>query len=183
MATEVTVTGGTSISVSLNKNVLTTVETQGSSVNVTQATPAQTVVSSGSSVTPLTVTAPASNKISLTSQVSREVSVQAKRRNQISVVAQGLRGLPGPAGADGQDGQDGILALFYDPDPTLGAPLDVNNFDIFNSVDGGDITFTPSSTGHINLNGTVFFKAFEEAPEPFAGGMYRDADNNLYFGC
>lgn len=186
MATEVTVTGGTSISVSLNKNVLTTVETQGSSVSVTQATPAQTVVSSGSSVQPLIVNSPASNKISLTSQVSREVSVQAKRRNQISVVTQGVRGLPGPAGADGQDGQDGqdgILALFYDPDPTLGAPLDVNGFNIFTSVEGGDVTFTPSSTGHINLNGTVFFKEFEEAPEPFEGGMYRDSDNNLYFGC
>ena len=108
---------------------------------------------------PLTVNSPASNKISLTSQVSREVSVQAKRRNQISVIAQGLRGLPGPAGADGQDGQDGqdgILALFYDPDPTLGAPLDVNNYSIFNSVEGGDITFTPSQTGHINLDGSCF---------------------------
>lgn len=183
MATEVTVTGGTSISVSLNKNVLTTVETQGNAISVTQGTASQTVVSASPRSNPLTVTAPASNRIALSSKGSTDVTVQAKRKNQISVLQQGLRGLPGAPGQDGQDGQDGILALFYDPDPTLGAPLDVNGFNIFTSVDGGDVTFTPSTTGHINLNGTVFFKEFEEAPEPFEGGMYRDSDNNLYFGC
>ena len=185
MATEVTVTGGTSISVSLNNNVLTTVETKGNSIDVTQEPASQTVVSSSRVVTPLTVSPPRSNKVFVSNEISREVSVQAKRRNEISV-QQGIRGLPGPAGqdgADGADGADGVLELYLDPDPTLGAPLDVNGFNLFTSVVGGDITFTPSGTGHINLDGTVFFKSFDEAPEPFEGGMYRDSDNNLYFGC
>lgn len=182
MATEVTVSGGTSISVSLNKNVLTTVETQANSINVTQGTASQTIVSASPRSNPLTVTAPVSNRVALSSRGSTDVTVQAKRKNQISVLQQGLRGEPGAPGQDGQDGQDGILALIYDPDPTLGAPLDVNGFNLFTSVDGGDIRFTPSSTGHINLDGTVFFKEFTEEPEPFEGGMYRDSDNNLYFG-
>lgn len=184
MATEVTVTGGTSISVSLNNNVLTTVETKGNSINVTQEPASQTVVSSSRVVTPLTVSSPRSNKVFVSNEISREVSVQAKRRNEISV-QQGIRGLPGPAGQDGQDGQDGadgILELFLDPSPQLGAALDVNDHSIFTSVEGGDIIFTPSQTGYINLNGTVFFKEFDEAPDPFEGGMYRDSDNNLYFG-
>lgn len=184
MATEVTVTGGTSISVSLNNNVLTTVETRGNSIDVTQEPASQTVVSSTRVVTPLTVSPPKSNKVFVSNEISREVSVQAKRRNEISV-QQGVRGLPGPAGQDGQDGQDGadgILELFLDPSPQLGAPLDVNGHSIFTSVNGGDIVFTPSQTGHINLDGTVFFKQFDEAPEPFEGGMYRDSNNNLYFG-
>ena len=181
MATEVTVTGGTSISVSLNNNVLTTVETRGNSIDVTQEPASQTVVSSSRVVTPLTVSPPRSNKVFVSNEISREVSVQSKRRNEISV-QQGIRGLPGPAGQDGQDGADGILELFLDPSPQLGAALDVNGHSIFTSVNGGDIIFTPSQTGYINLNGTVFFKEFEEPPTPFEGGMYRDSDNNLYFG-
>lgn len=67
--------------------------------------------------------------------------------------------------------------------PQLGGDLDVNAFSLV-SVSNGDITFTPNGTGHINLDGVIEFKRFPTASPPtaFAGGMYADEDDNLYFG-
>jgi hypothetical protein len=47
-----------------------------------------------------------------------------------------------------------------------------------------DITFTPNGTGHVNLDGVVEFKRFTAASPPtaFAGGMYADDADELYFG-
>lgn len=43
-----------------------------------------------------------------------------------------------------------------------------------------DITFT--TTGKINLDGTIRFKRFSSPPTAFEGGMYADDQDDLYFG-
>ncbi len=66
--------------------------------------------------------------------------------------------------------------------PQLGGNLDVQTFNLFTSSTNGDIQFTPQGTGSINLDGTVKFKSFTQAPTAFEGGMYADSNDNLYFG-
>ena len=66
--------------------------------------------------------------------------------------------------------------------PQLGGNLDVQTFNLFTSTTNGDIQFTPSGTGSINLDGTVKFKRFTSAPTAFEGGMYADNNDDLYFG-
>ena len=182
MATEVKVSGGTSISVTLNQNVLTTVETETSSVHVTQPASSQTVISTATVTTPLTVKTPAKNKISVTQQVTRSVDVLPQSPNQVTILAKGLKGDPGADGAPGPAGPagSGIATLFDDDSPQLGANLDLLTRTLFTSVAETDITFTP--TGSINLDGTVKFKRFTDVPDPFEVGMYADNNNNLYFG-
>lgn len=77
----------------------------------------------------------------------------------------------------------GLQNVVEDTTPQLGGDLDVNSYSLV-SVSNGDITFTPNGTGHINLDGVVEFKRFPAASPPtaFAGGMYADDDDNLYFG-
>lgn len=77
----------------------------------------------------------------------------------------------------------GLQNVVDDTSPQLGANLDVNSFSLV-SVTNGDITFTPNGTGRVNLDGVVEFKRFPtgSAPAAFAGGMYADEDDNLYFG-
>ena len=66
--------------------------------------------------------------------------------------------------------------------PQLGGNLDVQTFNLFTSSTNGDIQFTPQGTGSINLDGTLKFKRFTSAPTAFAGGMYADNNDDLYFG-
>jgi hypothetical protein len=77
----------------------------------------------------------------------------------------------------------GLENVVEDLTPQLGGDLDVNGQSIV-SVSNGDIVFTPNGTGHINLDGVVEFKRFPAASPPtaFAGGMYADDDDNLFFG-
>jgi hypothetical protein len=77
----------------------------------------------------------------------------------------------------------GLDNVVEDLTPQLGGDLDVNGQSIV-SVSNGDIIFTPNGTGHINLDGVVEFKRFPAASPPtaFAGGMYADDDDNLFFG-
>lgn len=187
MATEVVVSGGPSISVTLNKSVLTTVETETTSVHVTPAKKAETIVSTATVSTPLTVSQPAKNKVSVTQQVTKVVDVTPQAPNEVTILAKGAKGDkgdPGAAGPAGADGAPGSGSLFNDPSPQLGANLDVQTFSLFTSSANQDITFTPSGTGSINLDGTLKFKRFEvdAPPTPFAGGMYADKNDNLYFG-
>ena len=72
--------------------------------------------------------------------------------------------------------------LVNDTSPQLGGNLDVQTFNLFTSSTNGDIQFTPSGTGSINLDGTLKFKRFISAPTAFEGGMYADSSDNLYFG-
>jgi len=69
-----------------------------------------------------------------------------------------------------------------DDSPQLGGNLDVQTRSLFTSTTDGDIQLTPNGTGSINLDGTVKFKRFSSAPDPFEGGMYADNADNLYFG-
>ena len=187
MATEVKVSGGTSISVTLNQNTLTTVETETTSVHVTHPPKYQNVISTANVAAPLTVSEPAKNKISVTQQVTRAVDVLPQSPSQVTILARGPKGDKGDqgeAGPAGADGAPGSGSLFNDPAPQLGANLDVQTFSLFTSSTNQDITFTPSGTGSINLDGTIKFKRFEldATPNPFPGGMYADKNDNLYFG-
>ena len=80
----------------------------------------------------------------------------------------------------------GLENVHEDTSPQLGGDLDVHyngtTRSIINSSSGGDIQFTPTSTGRINLDGLVEFKRFSSPPDAFVGGMYADNQNNLYFG-
>ena len=80
-------------------------------------------------------------------------------------------------------GGGGLENVVEDLTPELGGDLAVNGKSIV-SKSNGDITFTPNGTGRINLDGLVEFKQFDPATPPtaFAGGMYADTDDNLYFG-
>ena len=184
MPTEVKVSGGTSISVTLNQNVLTTVETETSSVHITHPPKYQNIVSTASVATPLTVSTPAKNKISVTQHVTRAVDVLPQSPNQVTILAKGPKGDPGADGIPGPQGPagSGIASVFDDDSPQLGANFDLLNRSLFTSSFDTDasISFTP--TGSINLDGTVKFKRFSDVPDPFEGGMYADDNNNLYFG-
>ena len=74
-----------------------------------------------------------------------------------------------------------------DTSPELGGNLDLKTFGFITSSSDQDIAITPSGTGKIKLNGTVdleqaHFKAQTATPTAIAGGMYRDNNDNLYFG-
>ena len=75
-----------------------------------------------------------------------------------------------------------LFNVVDDATPQLGGNLDVQSYSLFTSATDQDITFTPSGTGSINLDGTVQFKRFASAPTAFEGGMYADDNDNLYFG-
>jgi hypothetical protein len=77
----------------------------------------------------------------------------------------------------------GLQNVVEDPTPELGGNLDVLTQSIVSSSNR-DITFTPNGTGHVNLDGVVEFKRFTAASPPtaFAGGMYADDADELYFG-
>ena len=77
----------------------------------------------------------------------------------------------------------GLDNVVEDLTPQLGGDLDVNGQSIV-SVSNGDIVFTPNGTGHVNLDGVVEFKRFPAGSPPtaFAGGMYADDSDNLFFG-
>lgn len=77
----------------------------------------------------------------------------------------------------------GLDNVVEDLTPQLGGDLDVSGQSIV-SVSNGDIVFTPNGTGHVNLDGVVEFKRFPVASPPtaFAGGMYADDSDNLFFG-
>jgi hypothetical protein len=62
--------------------------------------------------------------------------------------------------------------------------VEATTHSIVNSNSGADIQFTPTSTGKINLDGVVKFKRFpaDSPPSFFAGGMYADDNDDLYFG-
>tara|TARA_R100001510_G_scaffold15121_1_gene12533 strand:- start:27227 stop:27721 length:495 start_codon:yes stop_codon:yes gene_type:complete len=82
----------------------------------------------------------------------------------------------------------GLDNVVEDTSPQLGGDLDLFDgttaFKITTTQSNGHIQFTPNGTGKINLDGVVEFKRFASGSEPdaFAGGMYADDDNNLYFG-
>ena len=80
-------------------------------------------------------------------------------------------------------GAGGLENVVEDTTPQLGGDLDTNTFSLV-TTNNRDITFTPNGTGHINLDGVVEFKRFApaDAPTAFAGGMYADTNDNLYFG-
>lgn len=81
-----------------------------------------------------------------------------------------------------QIGGGGLENIVEDETPQLGGDLEVNGFSIISANTNEDITFTPNGTGSINLDGTIKFKRFSEPPPAFAGGMYADDSDNLYFG-
>lgn len=78
---------------------------------------------------------------------------------------------------------DGLDNVVEDETPQLGGDLDVNGNSIV-STGNADIVFTPAGTGRVNLDGVVEFKRFpaDSPPAAFAGGMYADDNDNLYFG-
>lgn len=78
----------------------------------------------------------------------------------------------------------GDFEVVDDLSPQLGGNLEVNGFSIISAQTNEDIVFTPNGTGHINLDGIVEFRRFksEDPPPAFAGGMYADDKDNLYFG-
>jgi len=88
----------------------------------------------------------------------------------------------------GSGSGSGLENVVEDLTPRLGGDLDVydgtTTHSIINSNSGADIQFTPTGTGKINLDGVVEFKRFApaDAPTAFAGGMYADTNDNLYFG-
>ena len=77
----------------------------------------------------------------------------------------------------------GLQNVVEDTTPELGGNLDVLTQSIVSSSDR-NITFTPNGTGRVNLDGLVEFKQFAAAtpPQAFAGGMYADDADDLYFG-
>lgn len=186
MPTDVITSAGNSITLSVNKNILTTVNTQSSSVSLEQGAPLQAVVNGPLSSFPISVPAPTKSKLTVKEIQGTSVSLSPRSPVSVELLHKGPKGDQGERGADGVDGVDGggLESLFADPSPKLGSPLDVNGFNLYTRVTGGDIRFTPHSTGSINLDGTVKFKRFEvdAPPTPFAGGMYADKDDNLYFG-
>jgi len=186
MATEVKVSGGNSITVSVNENVLTSVTGEKNKIEVTQPAALAPVVSTTQAKVKVNVTPNPNNNISVTQQVVRSVEISSPVQNQVSVLGQGVKGDKGDQGLPGIDGVDGggLISLFHDPSPKLGQALDVFTHSIFTTSVDGNITFTSSGTGSINLDGTVKFKRFAEGSEPqaFEGGMYADENDNLYFG-
>lgn len=80
-------------------------------------------------------------------------------------------------------GGGGLENVVEDTTPQLGGDLDTNTFSLV-TTNNRDITFTPNGTGHINLDGVVEFKRFSSATPPtaFAGGMYADDNDDLFFG-
>lgn len=181
MPADIKVTGGNSITLSVNQNVLTTVSTETNTVQLTAPAVLNPVISSVQDKVNLSVQQTPKNNISVTQQVVRELTVSPPAKNKIEILAKGPKGDPGEPGIDGIDG-GGLVSLFHDPSPQLSFGLDVMSHDIFSSVEDQGITFTPNGTGSINLDGTVKFKRFDTPPGAFAGGMYADNENNLYFG-
>ena len=181
MPADIKVTGGNSITLSVNQNVLTTVSTETNTVQLTAPAVLNPVISSVQDKVNLRVQQTPKNNISVTQQVVRELTVSPPAKNKIEILAKGPKGDPGEPGIDGIDG-GGLVSLFHDPSPQLSFGLDVMSHDIFSSVEDQGITFTPNGTGSINLDGTVKFKRFDTPPGAFAGGMYADNENNLYFG-
>ena len=82
----------------------------------------------------------------------------------------------------------GLNNVVEDTSPQLGGDLDLFDgstaFKITTTQTNGHIQFTPNGTGKVKLDGVVEFKQFDPAspPDPFAGGMYADTNDNLYFG-
>lgn len=82
----------------------------------------------------------------------------------------------------------GLENVVEDTSPQLGGDLDLFDgttaYKLTTTETDGDIQFTPNGTGKVNLDGTVQFKRFDSdsPPAAFAGGMYADDDDNLYFG-
>jgi hypothetical protein len=82
----------------------------------------------------------------------------------------------------------GLNNVVEDTSPQLGGDLDVfdgtNAFKITTTQTNGHIQFTPNGTGRVKLDGVVEFKQFDPGspPSAFAGGMYADTNDNLYFG-
>ena len=85
------------------------------------------------------------------------------------------------SGVVGGTNVSGINNIVEDTSPQLGGNLDVNGFS-FTSRSNQDIVFTPNGTGAVRLDGVVEFKRFSTPPDAFAGGMYADDNNDLYFG-
>ena len=182
MPADINVTGGNSITLTVNENVLTTVKTTGSNiVELTAPAVLRPVISTTQDKVKLSVQQSTKNKISVTQQVVRDVTVSPPAKNKIEILAKGPKGDPGEPGIDGIDG-GGLVSLFHDPSPQLSFGLDVTTHNIFSSVEDQGITFTPNGTGSINLDGTVKFKRFNTPPGAFLGGMYADDQDNLYFG-
>lgn len=181
MPADIKVTGGNSITLSVNQNVLTTVSTETNTVQLTAPAVMNPVISSVQDKVNLSVQQTPKNNISVTQQVVRELTVSPPAKNKIEILAKGPKGDKGDPGVDGIDG-GGLVSLFHDPSPQLSFGLDVMSHNIFSSVEDQGITFTPNGTGSINLDGTVKFKRFDTPPDPFPGGMYADDQNNLYFG-
>ena len=78
----------------------------------------------------------------------------------------------------------GLQSIIEDLTPELGGNLDVLTQSIVSSSNR-NITFTPNGTGRVNLDGLVEFKQFDHTATPptaFAGGMYADDADDLYFG-
>ena len=82
----------------------------------------------------------------------------------------------------------GLNNVVEDTSPQLGGDLDLydgtTEFKITTTKSNGHIQFTPNGTGRVKLDGVVEFKQFDPSSPPaaFAGGMYADTNDNLYFG-
>ena len=82
----------------------------------------------------------------------------------------------------------GLNNVVEDTSPQLGGDLDLFDgstaFKITTTQTNGHIQFTPNGTGRVKLDGVVEFKQFDPSspPDAFAGGMYADTNDNLYFG-
>mgnify|MGYP003147259885 CR=1 FL=1 len=181
MPADIIVAGGNSITLTVNQNVLTTVNTESNIVQLKTSPALNPVISTVQDKVNLSVQQTPKNNISVTQQVVRDVTVSPPAKNKIEILAKGPKGDPGEPGIDGVDG-GGLVSLFHDPSPQLSFGLDVMSHNIFSSVEDQGITFTPNGTGSINLDGVVQFRRFDTPPDPFPGGMYADDQNNLYFG-
>jgi len=85
-------------------------------------------------------------------------------------------------------GSSGIENVVEDTSPQLGGDLDLFDgttaYKLTTTETNGHIQFTPNGTGKVKLDGVVEFKQFDPSspPDAFAGGMYADTNDNLYFG-
>lgn len=85
-------------------------------------------------------------------------------------------------------GSGGLDNVVEDTSPQLGGDLDLfdgtTEFKITTTKTNGHIQFTPNGTGRVKLDGVIEFKQFpaDSPPDPFAGGMYADDNDDLYFG-
>lgn len=129
-----------------------------------------------------------------TGEITLGAALDTNNFNITSNTNQNIKLVPGTGGkvrphnaynlptADGSNGQ--IIRTNGSGTLSFVDRFDVESNSLFTSTTDGDVQITPNGTGSVNLDGTVKFKRFDpsSAPTAFAGGMYVDTNDDLYFG-